>query len=263
VKILAINGSPHKGNTSDKIQKIEQQLTKYNDVEFEIINLMDTEIKPCKGCFMCFIKGEEKCPLKDDKLTLANKIDACDGLIVATPVYSMHVSFLLKLFIDRMAYVFHRPRYFGKYALVVAVAGNIGLKETLHYLKMTVNAWGFECIGQLGYTAAPKNTPLKTPSPKKDHTNEIVHAFYTSIKQKKPRNLTFRDHLTFRIMQTVYSRLEEMSPYDYQYWKKNKWLDRSTKYFYSNVKRKSIRDGFARFFSWIMGRQMDKGLASE
>ena len=66
MKILSIMGSPHNGNTHNKIQEIERKLTKYNDVDFESIILKDMDLKPCKGCFLCFIKGENSCPLNDD-----------------------------------------------------------------------------------------------------------------------------------------------------------------------------------------------------
>ena len=42
MKILAIMGSPHIGNTSEKLEIIKQKLTKYKDVDFEIINLKDS-----------------------------------------------------------------------------------------------------------------------------------------------------------------------------------------------------------------------------
>jgi len=170
----------------------------------------------------------------------------------------MHVSYLMKLFIDRFSCTFHRPRYFGKYAMTVAVAGNIGLKETLRYLKNVAKSWGFEYVGGLSYRAAPKDTPIKIPPIKKDRTDQVVNKFYNAIKEKKPRKLTFSDYLTFRLMQTVYEKLGSMSPYDYKYWKERGWFDKNTKYFYKNVKRNIFKDACAKLFAWIFGRQMDK-----
>jgi len=261
MKIVAIMGSPHKGNTLEKLQQIERKLTQYDDVVFDYISLNDVDLQPCKGCFLCFIKGEERCPLQDDKVKLFQKIEEADGVIFASPVYSMHVSYLMKVFIDRFSYTFHRPRYFGKYALTVAVAGNIGLKETLKYLRMVAKTWGFDWVGELGYTAAPKNTPMKTPSLKKDRTDEVVHKFYTAIKEKRPRKVTLSDNLTFRLMQSVYRRLETMSPYDYRYWKEKGWLERNTPFFSGNIRRSRCKDAFARLLGWMMGRQMDKAFA--
>lgn len=261
MKILAINGSPHKGNTAKKIKEIENKFRKYEDVDFETIHLKDMHIIPCTGCFTCFIKGEDNCPLKDDRESISEKMDEADGVIFASPVYSMHITYLLKSLIDRMAYTFHRPRYFGKYAINIAVAGNIGLKETLEYLKMMETAWGFEHVGDLGYRAAPINTPIKIPPEKEDDTDDIIDKFYKAINEKKPKKLTFNENLTFRIMKAIYGKMEVMSPYDHTYWKKKGWLDKETKYFHSNVKINFLKDGFARFLAWLIGRKFEKELS--
>ena len=261
MKILAIQGSPHNGNTLEKIKIINSKFSKYDDVDFEIINLKDMDLKQCKGCFLCFINGDDSCPLKDDKKKIFDKMEEADGVIFASPVYSMHVSYLMKLFIDRFSCTFHRPRYFGKYAIAVAVAGNIGLKETLYYLKMVAKAWGFDCIDEVGYTAAPKNTPMKVPSIKKDRTEEVVDKLYYAIKEKKAKKLSLTDHISFRLMQAIYKRLEKMSPYDYRYWKEKGWFEKDKKYFYDNVKRNIFKDTFARFLAWIVGRKTDKAFA--
>ena len=258
MKILLINGSPHKGNTFDKITEIEQKLSTYDDVDVGVINLKDMNIMPCKGCFICFMKGRKHCPLKDDRELIEKKMMDADGVVFATPVYSMHVSYLIKTMIDRMAYIFHRPRFFKKYALTMSVAGNIGIKESNRYLSQVADAWGFEVVGNLSYRMAPKNTPMTIPPIKNDKTDVILEKFYRKIKEKKPRKLSFSDHITFRLMQAVYSRFETMSPYDYQYWKEKGWFEKEPVYFYSPVKRNIIYDLIARFLAWMMGRQMDK-----
>jgi multimeric flavodoxin WrbA len=261
MKIVAIMGSPHKGNSLEKTQRIEDKLKQFGDVEFEYVHLKDVDLKPCKGCFVCFIKGEDRCPLKDDREAITQKIEEADGVIFVTPVYSMHVSYLLKRFIDRFAYNFHRPRYFGRYALAVAVSGNVGLGETLKYLKDVAGAWGFDCVDQLGYVAAPKNTPMRTIARRKDRTDEVLLKFYTAIKENRPRKLTFMDHLGFRIMQASYARLETMSPTDYKHWKERGWLEKDVRYFHDNVNGNLFKDLVARFAGWMTGRQIDKAVA--
>jgi multimeric flavodoxin WrbA len=261
VKILAIIGSPHKGNTLEKTQRIEDKLKQLGDVEFEYIHLKDMDIKPCKGCFMCFIKGEDSCPLHDDKEKISHKMEEADGVIFATPVYSMHVSYLLKTFIDRFAYNFHRPRYFGKYAITLAVSGGLGLDETLKYLKMVADGWGFEFVGQIGLVAPPKNTPMQKLIDMKDRTDNVVGKFHTAIKEKQPRKLALSDHINFRLMQTVYSRMETMSPTDYRYFKEKGWFDNDVSYFYDNVRGSYLKDRIARIMSWIMGQKIDKAIA--
>jgi multimeric flavodoxin WrbA len=261
MKILAIMGSPHKGNSLLATQRIEENLAQFGDVEFDYVHLKDAELKPCRGCFACFMKGDDRCPVKDDKEMIAQRIEEADGVIFVSPVYSMHVSYLFKQFVDRFSCTFHRPRYWGKYALTVAVAGNVGLKETGKYLKDVALAWGFEVVDELGYCMAPRNTSMRTISTHKDRTEEAVRNFYTAIKEKPPRKLTFRDHFTFRIMQASYARLETMSPTDYRYWKDKGWLEPETVYFHDNVRANWLFDRLTRVMGWMTGRQIDKAVA--
>jgi len=55
MKILAIMGSPHKDNSLRATQQIEERLAGFGDVEFDYVHLKDVELKPCKGCFVCFM----------------------------------------------------------------------------------------------------------------------------------------------------------------------------------------------------------------
>ena len=45
---------------------------------------------------------------------LIEKMMASDGIVFASPNYSFHVSATMKMFLDRLGFVFHRPRFFGK-----------------------------------------------------------------------------------------------------------------------------------------------------
>jgi multimeric flavodoxin WrbA len=261
IKIVAIMGSPHKGNSLEATQRIEEKLGQFGDVAFDYVHLKDVTLEPCKGCFLCFIKGDERCPIKDDKEMITQKIDEADGVIFVSPVYSMHVSYLFKRFVDRFACTFHRPCYWGKYALTVAVAGNIGLKETNEYMKDVACAWGFEVVDKLSYRMVPKNTPLRAIAIQKDRTDEVVQKFYTTIKEKPLQKLSFKDHFTFRIMQASYARLETLSPRDYEYWKGKGWLEPKTVYFHQNVRANWLFDRVAWLVGWLTGRQIDSALA--
>jgi len=58
-----------------------------------------------------------------------------DGIIFVSPVYCENVSGLMKNFIDRFDYVFHRQRFFDQKAMVLSTSAGGGLKDTLDYLK--------------------------------------------------------------------------------------------------------------------------------
>jgi multimeric flavodoxin WrbA len=261
VKVVAIMGSPHKGNTLEITQRIEDKLKQMGDVEFEYVHLKDVDLKPCKGCFVCFLKGEEFCPLKDDREGIAQKLEEADGVIFASPVYSMHVSYLFKIFVDRFAYNFHRPRYFGKYALAVAAAGNPGVDETLKYLKGMATVWGFDVVDGLGFIAPPRNTSLPVLIERKDRTDEVVREFYQAMRDQRPKKLKLTDYLMFHSTRTVYSRVGDKSPTDHKYFEENGWFAKDVTYYHDNVRGNFFADRLARIMASMMGRRVDKALA--
>ncbi len=104
--------------------------------------LRDVELEQCQGCYTCFARGEEYCSLKDDASLLEKKMQDADGVIFATPVYGFQVSGLMKVFIDRHSYIFHRPRFFRQKALILTTAGWGGIKEVLNYFDIVARVVG-------------------------------------------------------------------------------------------------------------------------
>ena len=64
MKILAICGSPRKGQTYKILNSINE---KYPNIDYEVLMLKDNNLKDCYGCYACINLGPDKCPLKDDK----------------------------------------------------------------------------------------------------------------------------------------------------------------------------------------------------
>ena len=60
------------------------------------------------------------------------KMQSADGLIVAIPVYVNDVSGIVKNWIDRLAFVCHRPEFAGKSAFLIST---VGLGPTSHALQ--------------------------------------------------------------------------------------------------------------------------------
>ncbi|HYF91291.1 MAG TPA: flavodoxin family protein [Symbiobacteriaceae bacterium] len=93
----------------------------------------DHRLATCRGCKVCFGKGGEFCPLKDDRDVLFDKIMASDGVVFASPNYSFQVSAILKLFLDILGFVFHRPRFFGKTFTSIVTQGFFGGGKIVRY----------------------------------------------------------------------------------------------------------------------------------
>jgi len=98
LKILGINGSPHKnGNTA---YALNYALTKFTDkdAETKVIHLTDLNILSCGGCFRCIGAA---CILRDDMHIVEDAMAWCDGLILASPVYMGMVTGQMKTMMDR------------------------------------------------------------------------------------------------------------------------------------------------------------------
>ena len=102
MKVLLINGSPHaKGNTYLALREMEQVFAA-EGVETELIHVGNKDIRGCIACKSCREKGV--CVFKDLVTETAPKFEACDGLVVGTPVYYASANATLIAFLDRLFY---------------------------------------------------------------------------------------------------------------------------------------------------------------
>jgi multimeric flavodoxin WrbA len=74
MKVLVIMGSPRKGNTWTAVRRIEEHMQVLGEVTFEYLMLGDIDLSHCRGCYVCFEKGEEHCPLKDSAPAIERKM---------------------------------------------------------------------------------------------------------------------------------------------------------------------------------------------
>jgi multimeric flavodoxin WrbA len=146
-KVLALVGSSHKGGaTSTAARRFLDDLASFGDVQSEIVVLSDYKIGLCRGCKVCFLRGEEHCPLKDDRDVLIVKINASDAVVFASPNYSFQVSAAMKLFLDRLGFLFHRPRFHGKTSTSIVVFGIFGAHQISKYLSFVASRLGFNVV---------------------------------------------------------------------------------------------------------------------
>jgi multimeric flavodoxin WrbA len=259
MKILVIMGSPRKGNTYRAAKKIEEFMRSMGNVEFEYLMLKDVNLSQCCGCFVCFLKGEKYCPCKDDAPLIEQKMHDADGVIFATPVYGMNVSALMKLFIDRFSYIFHRPRFFDKKALLLSTTGALGLKEVLDYLKLVASIWGFEVSHSVGLVTPPVPVSGKHEQKNDRKLKEAAFEFYNSF-HKTRRSPGLKDVFIFRAQKASFGKLGLSSPADYTYWKEKGWLNPEAKY-YVDMPVNPVYNAIGRISEQIMKRKMRKEIA--
>ena len=85
MKVLMINGSPRKdGNTAAALREMEKVFAE-EGIETEILHIGN---KPIRGCIACNACSQKGCCVFDDAVNeAAPKFEACDGLVVGSPVY--------------------------------------------------------------------------------------------------------------------------------------------------------------------------------
>lgn len=102
MKVLLVNGGPHKdGCTYTALREAADTLEK-NGVETEIIWLGVGEIAGCIGCGACRKTGE--CFRKDIVNEFVEKASEADGYIFGSPVHYAAASGALTSFMDRVFY---------------------------------------------------------------------------------------------------------------------------------------------------------------
>jgi multimeric flavodoxin WrbA len=252
VKVLAIMGSPRKaGNTYKVTKKVEERMKEMGAVEFEYVFLRDLDLKPCLGCGACLDRGEEKCPLKDGRAMLEEKMQGADGVIFASPTYVFNVTGLMKNFFDRFAYACHRPRFF-KSAMVLTTSGiGAGAGIMLMTFSLVPRAWGFKVASSLAITTngLPEySTPEARASKKID---KAAKKFYRSVAAGRPKPGLF-GMATFMAARPSIRKIPQEF-FDYHYWKDHGWLEKSACYYYDEPQPGMVGKSLAGILARFMG----------
>ena len=102
MKVLILNGSPKtNGNTMTAISEMVKVFDS-EGVDSEVIHVGNKDIRGCVSCNSCAVKG--KCVFDDVVNEIAPKFEACDGLVLASPVYYASANATLIACLDRLFY---------------------------------------------------------------------------------------------------------------------------------------------------------------
>ncbi len=223
-KVTAFIGSAHKRNTHQVVAEFFTKLESLGNVECEIITLSDYKLGTCRGCAVCFEKGEEFCPLKDDRDVLMGKIMNSDGVIFATPNYSFQVSGIMKVFLDRFGYAFHRPEYFGKTFTNIVVQGIGGGSEINKYLNFVGSNLGFNT--EKGVCITYLNPRTDKDQKKMDKIlAEFSKRFHQKILRPSYPEPSLFKLMLFRMGRSMVKLFLNDKSRDYQHYAKEGWLE--------------------------------------
>jgi len=215
LKILAICGSPREnGNTLKVLNSIKRT---YQDIDLTIINLSKLNLKRCQGCYSCVLKGEEHCPLKDDRDKIVKEMHLANGVIFASPVYVNHISSLMKSFFERIGYMSHRPRFYDKFAMVLSVCKGFGTTPANQYMEDIANSFGFSVVSSLGLK-------FSTESEKEEIYNfkqmfDTFKIFIDKIEKGVRNPPTISNLVMFNLFKHISETYKDKFEADYAYYK--------------------------------------------
>lgn len=105
MKVLLINGSPHKnGSTNRALEEVCKTLN-IEGIETEIVQVGHLPIRGCIACGHCYTEG--KCVFDDIVNEISKKFEEADGLVIGSPVYYASANGTLISLLDRLFYSTH------------------------------------------------------------------------------------------------------------------------------------------------------------
>lgn len=243
IKIIAICGSPHKGNTYEVLETLKEE---HPEIDFNILMLSEYQLKDCFGCYSCINRGEVVCPHKDDRDFIIQEMKDADGTIFASPTYARAISALMKKFVERTSYLAHRPSFFGKYAVALATCAGFGADLTCKYLRENFTQYGFHFVDSVKLMVATKSEKENSYNRKLaiDGLNKMI----TAIKSKQEIKPTFGQLVYFNIFKAISEKNKLKGWADYEFYK-------DKKDYYYQTKIPFLKNKFAK---WVAGREVKK-----
>ena len=116
MKVLGINGSANANGNTHMALEIVGKILKAEGIDLEIIDLVNHDIKPCSF---------SRQAMEDDFIEIYKKVENCDGLILASPVYYSNITSRMMMFIERIGPM-SRGSLEGKIGASIAIARRAG-----------------------------------------------------------------------------------------------------------------------------------------
>lgn len=136
MKVLLINGSPHKkGNTFLALSEVAKSLEQQG-IETEIVHIGTKAVRSCIACGQCAAKQLGRCVFDDDICNrVVEKLDTTDALVVGSPTYygqpnGAVLSLIQRMFFSAGAKVQNKP------AAAVAICRRGGATTAFQTLNM-------------------------------------------------------------------------------------------------------------------------------
>ena len=249
-KVTAFVGTARKKHTYYTVHQFLSSLQSLGDVEYEIVHLTDYHLETCRGCKTCFNKGEEFCPLKDDRDVIIENMLTSDGVVFASPNYSYQVSAIMKTLLDRLGFAFHRPRFFGKTFTSIVAQGIYGGSKIVQYLDFAGMGLGFNVVKGSCTTALD---PMSEQERRKIDNIVAAHSrrFHHRLSHKPYPEPTLFKLWIFRASRTSMRLMLDETYRDYTFYRDKGWFE--SDYFYP-VRLNMFKKAVGSLFDYTISR---------
>ena len=246
-RVTAFVGSARKKHTHTAVAQFLCNLQSMGEIEYEIARLSEYQLQPCRGCKVCCDKGEELCPLKDDRDLLVGKMMASDGVVFASPNYSFHVSAIMKIFLDKLGFALHRPSFFGKTFTCIVTQGIYGGNKIVDYLDFVGRGLGFDTV------KGSCITTLEPMTEKQQHKIDRILAaqarrYYARLEKPGYPAPSLLGLAVFRMSRTKMKLMLDDSFRDYTYYADKGWFESD---YYYPTRLGLFKKGAGRLFDSI------------
>lgn len=235
-QVLIIEASPRNGYSTVVAKQVASIIDKENndEVNVELVTLRDLNILPCKGCCVCLSSGSKYCPQKDDDTKLLlKKMEKANGVIMVSPNHSLQVTSILKNLFDRFAFIFHRPRLFGKTILPIIFQGVYGGGKVNKYINEVFGFWGMKKVkGAVvsGGVFVNKEQSSEIKSKNILVLEKGVSRFLKEMNDDRPKKPSLFQVMIFRSTRSSMKYFKEALEPDKKYYENNGWI--TSDYYY-------------------------------
>ncbi len=178
---------------------------------------------------------------------------ASDGVVFASPNYSFQVSAIMKTFLDRLGFLFHRPRFHGKTFTSIVVQGNYGGRKIVKYLGFVGSGLGFKRVKGSCSTALEPMTDKEKQKRDKALAKQS-RRFHKRLSKPADRAPGLFWLMTFRMARTSVRLTLDDTSRDYNYFSERGWFE--SDYYYPThlgVLKSSAGNLFDMIFAHIYG----------
>lgn len=178
MKTLILNGSPRKNG--DTMTLIKELMAHING-EVKLVHAYDSNIKPCVDCRYC--KKNRGCVQKDGMQEIYDYVEACDNIVIASPIYFATLTAPLLSLASRFQTYFYsiylrKEKVFDKEkkgGIILTGGGTGGLKNATLTAKILAHELNAKNLAPLVTSTKTDTLPCKEDAKALEKARELAY----------------------------------------------------------------------------------------